>query len=154
VTITGCTFINFKRGIFISGAEGNQIVTNVLQENEYGITLTSSSGTGIVDNELQGNRMAGIYIEDASDNDITGNWLDDANNAGIFLHTTHDNRLYDNTVCGSVNADIYVYESNNDGGNNTCETIIGWSDPTICPLGCPSAPANTEGGLQPRSDIE
>jgi len=128
VTIRNCNVRNYKYGIYVESS-GNQLVSNTLETNSYGIVLGSSSANTVTNNVANSNTYAGVYLEGSADNRIISNTVNSNKSVGVFIHTSPNNEVSENYVCGNTNSDFDVYDSaNNTGSNNTCSNPDDWND--------------------------
>ena len=77
-------------GISLNPGTGVSINDNVLRGNTHGLVLTSSTGTTISGNRIFGNEREGISLASSSGNTITNNELNNAKNVG-FVGSTGSN---------------------------------------------------------------
>jgi parallel beta-helix repeat protein len=77
-------------GISLNPGNGVSITGNVLRGNTHGLVLTSSTGTTISGNRITGNEREGISLASSSGNTITNNELNNAKNVG-FVGSTGSN---------------------------------------------------------------
>lgn len=77
-------------GISLNPGAGVSITDNVLRGNTHGLVLTSSTGTTISGNRISGNEREGISLASSSGNTIADNDLNNAKNVG-FVGSTGSN---------------------------------------------------------------
>jgi parallel beta-helix repeat protein len=128
VTVQNCTVQGYRYGIYLDGPADNQILSNTLELNTFGIILGDSSGNTISGNNASDNTQAGIYLEGSSNNQVHDNTVDSNDNVGLFIHTSSGNDVSFNQVCDNVNADFTVYDSTNTGDENACTIPGDWND--------------------------
>ncbi len=138
VTVKGCTVRNYRYGIYLDTTSDNQLISNTLDTNAYGLLLGFSSNNAISHNLAVSNTFAGLYLEGSTGNDITDNSLNANHDVGLLLHTSPDNDLSQNTICNNANADLDVHESASSGSGNACDEPGDWNDQgaTGCSRGC------------------
>ncbi len=98
-------------GIYLDGAGGCTVSSNVLSDNYYGIGLKNSRKNFLLDNDASGNRY-GIYLcISSSENEMRGNKVS-GNYFGIYLNNAcNNNILTDNTVDSSRQDGISLISS-------------------------------------------
>lgn len=132
---------NLQDGVYISSSDNNRVTTNLIYNNNYGIHLVSSGGTGntilnntvhgnanhgiylegsksstdgnnqILENEIYGNAGNGIHLTSSKGNAVQSNYLHD-NNHGIYLSSSNSNDLSSNVIYGHRGTGIYLSNSN------------------------------------------
>ncbi len=98
-------------GISLNPGTGVSINDNVLRGNTHGLVLTSSTGATISGNRISGNEREGISLVSSSGNTITNNDLNNAKNVG-FTGSTGSN-----TWSGSVASGRNIIGGSATGGN-------------------------------------
>ena len=128
VTIENCTIRSYRYGIYLDSSSDNQILSNTLELNAFGLILGDSNGNKIAGNRANENTQAGVYLEGSARNQIHDNTIDANANVGIFIHTSSGNDVSSNQVCANTNADFIVYDSTNTGDENACTIPQDWND--------------------------
>jgi parallel beta-helix repeat protein len=128
VTVQNCRLRNFRYGIYVDNSSDNQLISNTLQTNVYGLLLGYSSDNAVKSNRASANAHAGLYLEGSTGNQIVSNTVTSNDDLGIFLHTSSGNDVSQNTVCGNSEGDFYLYSSSNSGDGNTCDQPGDWND--------------------------
>ncbi len=153
VTIKNCRLRNYSYGIYVDGSSSNNLLSNTLEENGYGLVLGSSSGNVITNNTASLNMNTGIYLEDSSNNKLSSNNLTSNSNLGVFMHSSSNNELNDNYACHNADSDFYLHDSVGTGYDNTCDNPADWNDTgtTGCSFACEATnnPPNIPGDPSP-----
>jgi len=110
VSIQGFTIRNsgngpFDSGIYIDHSSGNNISQNKIINNNYGISLYSSSNNVVSDNIISSNNKTGISFYLSSNNVVSGNTIFSNKNYGIYLTLyTINNTIYQNNFNNTLQA--------------------------------------------------
>ena len=119
-TVSGNTFEHSPGtyhyiGISIGKSTGNNISENIVNNHDYGISLSESDYNLVLNNIISSNYWTGIDISEGSNNTIIGNTIRfTMQGEGILIVTvdSKDNIIYHNNL-------LYNYENALDKGNNT-----------------------------------
>jgi|GEM_PF-2454675 len=84
----------------VSNSDYNEISSNTIKDNMYGIYLYAGSENNIISNNiLQNNSMDGLYLnDDANDNLVYGNTIKQNAGTGLTLNGVDDNVIFGNYV--------------------------------------------------------
>ncbi len=133
-TIENNNIVSNVDGIFGHGASDMAIANNtILLNNNHGIYLLSfSNNNTIIDNNITGNYVQGIRIQDSFNNTISDNKIEENIDDGINLYLyAHDNIISNNIIKNNYDDGIQLYDScdnniisNNIITDNTDEGIL------------------------------
>ncbi len=113
-------------GIYFSNVSNTNVMNNILQENYFGIYLSSSSNNTLSGNNVRNNTWTGIFLGSSSDNNILS-WNSVNNNwPGIVISSSNNNTLSGNNV-NNNDIGISLLSSNNNflSGNDASNTHYG-----------------------------
>ncbi|MBW3011048.1 right-handed parallel beta-helix repeat-containing protein [Candidatus Woesearchaeota archaeon] len=118
---------NDGAGVMLQNIFSGRIISNVLENNMFGIRLLTSNGYNeIMSNTFTKNRASGLFVGESSQAVIAKNIFDDNLMYGISLFSSSNNLLQENTVSGSENGMSIAAESrNNDLISNDIEATKG-----------------------------
>jgi parallel beta-helix repeat protein len=118
---------NNGAGIILQNVFSAKILSNVLENNMFGIRLLASEGYNeIMSNTFTKNRASGLFVSESSQAVIAKNIFDDNLMYGISLFSSGNNLLQENTVSGSESGiSIVAGSRNNDLVSNDIESTKG-----------------------------
>jgi parallel beta-helix repeat protein len=125
-TVTGNVCIDNYDGIGLEASCGNIISNNTLDnedwDDEYGISLWSSSNNNTVIDNNCSDCDEGLYLFESSNNTLVNNTCGSNNDCGIYLEmSSYNNTLCNNTCNSNDDSGIHIeLSSNNTLSNNTC----------------------------------
>ena len=102
-------------GALICLKSNNNKINNVFvnDTSSYGIFVDSSSGNNLISSNIINNTESGIYVTSSDTNDIVNNKISNCTNYGIYVeYSTGNNRIYGNNI--TLNGyGIYIKNSAN-----------------------------------------
>lgn len=117
---------NRESGLYLGDTVYNSVFKNNIENNNYGIDMSSSHNTTIYGNTIRNNTFEGIYVGDSNFNLIAGNDIT-LNEKGIMLQANSNN----NTVWfNSISNNSEVNGLDEVGDNNWDNGMVGnyWGD--------------------------
>lgn len=92
---TGCNDITIRKNEF-------------LDNEQYGVGITGSSGIEIIDKNIIEDNEYGIWLENSWDNRIRGNSILNNRNDGIILSSSNSNQIFENFIADNLDNGIYL----------------------------------------------
>ena len=121
-TISGNTALyNGINGIWVTNGNNNTITTNLLNDNEQGITLAGHNNI-ITGNIANNNSDDGIGIDDGTNNIISGNTACNNSDYGLGLHRGSNNIITENTANNNDEEGIFLDQS--DSNTISSNTVL------------------------------
>jgi len=113
VTKNEC-YDNNEDGILVVTESNNNMITkNECKGNlNGGITVASSHGNIVTDNECSENEGSGIYLTNSNDNLIAINECNENLASGIDVESSYGNSIIENLCSGNARPNIYLKNSN------------------------------------------
>ncbi|MFC1704901.1 LamG-like jellyroll fold domain-containing protein, partial [Nanoarchaeota archaeon] len=99
-------------GIELSGSLNNTIISNIIERNNYGIDMWSSSNATIYMNNASYNKQYGIYSSSSDNLNITSNTLR-FNSYALSLSDSLNNTIFSNNLSDSINRGISFGSNSN-----------------------------------------
>lgn len=109
-------------GIYFDNVTNGRIENCIIEDNQYGLILSSSSNNLIIGDKVLFNNHNGISLFNSSQNIISNNDVSSNHLKGIYLTGSNRNNITDNNVSNNEEG-IQIYLSS--GVNITNNTIIG-----------------------------
>jgi parallel beta-helix repeat protein len=111
-------------GIELNNVQNVMIGNNNCSNNNYGITLESSSQNTVINNTCFSNTNNGILLFFSDSNKLINNTCSQNSMSGILLFESHSNTLENNTCNWNQNTGIYIRDSNS---NTIKNSILKWN---------------------------
>ncbi|MBI4181452.1 MAG: right-handed parallel beta-helix repeat-containing protein [Candidatus Aenigmarchaeota archaeon] len=126
----------FYGAIVLSESSLSMAVNNTVTGSSYnGMSISDSASATVSGNNVSLNGGHGIVLGGfgADQNSINHNTVSANGKHGIYIAFSfmEANTLLTNTICGNNRAGSYVdlyNQGQTNGGNNTCQTSVGWSE--------------------------
>jgi parallel beta-helix repeat protein len=124
--VRNCRVTLFRRGLRISGGQGNRLIGNESFANRYGIDVASTGANRIEGNLVRDSRDEGIHVGRSHDVTISGNQLVHNKRENLYLLNSQRCAVSGNTVSQSRDASIFVKHSddNSFADNQVFDTAI------------------------------
>ena len=110
--IQNCEIYNFGKAIFLNKSFNNSLISNILEDNQFGLVFLDSSNNSINDTDINNNSI-GISIESAFGNIVYSNNITNNTNFGIQIIGSSNNTIYNNYFSNTINA----YDNSSLGNN-------------------------------------
>ncbi|MBN2330686.1 MAG: VCBS repeat-containing protein [Candidatus Aenigmarchaeota archaeon] len=102
-------------GIELSSSDGSSIINNMLNGQNYGLLLTSSDDTSIENNTASSNTGYGIILSSSSNNTVTGNTIWNCSSGGsfacVYIDESDGNVFSGNNISRSSGYGIWIRSS-------------------------------------------
>ncbi len=99
ITIKNCNVSGFYQGIYTDFSSNENIASNNLAGNSFGIFVQRSSGITMTGNTADGNSQVGVFLgASASGNNLTGNTANGNSQAGFEVSGNSGNNVTANTA--------------------------------------------------------
>ncbi|MBI2573762.1 right-handed parallel beta-helix repeat-containing protein [Candidatus Woesearchaeota archaeon] len=123
-TIRNCVIANFGNGISVERAQNVVLESNTLTNNNQGLKLERVAGGSLTNNQLNLNRVRGIYITNSGSITLSSNQVSE-NQVGLVLLSSTNNLIENNRICANSVRDLQIDlgSAPNSGSGNIFSTI-------------------------------